>query len=208
MNGQYSNQSPFAAKPWLVGLGGAQATEIGNQQYVTAAANAGRGRGSEQYGSVVSEPGPPGNPGSPGTNGTNGTDGTPGTNGNPGNPGTPGLNGEPGDPGPVGEPGLPGPPGPKGDTIVNNELGIYAFGIMESMHATFCGRVPAGGEIPEKFIAACEYDSISRHRSICGNWDMLMGIQKGLADWCMPDKTHNQYLHAKRIWSSLQATGD
>jgi hypothetical protein len=79
---------------------------------------------------------------------------------------------------------------------------------MESMHATFCGRVPANGEIPARFIAACEDGSISRHRSICGEWDMLMGIQKGLADWCMPNKTHNQYLHAKRIWSSLQATGE
>lgn len=205
MNGQYSNQSPFASKPWLVGLGGAQATEIGNQQYVTAAANAGRGRGQEQYGSVVSEPGPrgdKGDPGSPGTNGTNGTNGNPGADGLPGSPGAKGDKGDQGDQ------GEPGPPGPKGDTIVNNELGIYAFGIMESMHATFCGRVPAGDEIPDKFIAACEHGSISRHRSVCGNWDMLMGIQKGLADWCMPDKTYNQYLHAKRIWSLLQATGD
>jgi hypothetical protein len=79
---------------------------------------------------------------------------------------------------------------------------------MESMHATFCGRVEAGGAIPERFAVACEDGSISRHRSICGNWDMLMGIQKGLSDWCMPDKTYNQYLHAKKIWSSLQATGE
>ena len=104
--------------------------------------------------------------------------------------------------------GPEGPQGPKGDTIVSNEQGIYAFGIMESMHATFCGRVPANGEIPEKFVAACEEGSISRHRSVCGKWDMLMGIQKGLADWCMPDKTHAQFLHARQIWKSLQATGD
>jgi hypothetical protein len=88
---------------------------------------------------------------------------------------------------------------------VSNEHGIYAFGIMESMHATFCGRVPADGEIPEKFVAACEEGSISRHRSVCGKWDLLMGVQKGLAGWCMPDKTHDQFLRAREIWKTLQA---
>lgn len=123
----------------------------------------------------------------------------------PGPPGDPGDPGDPGGSGPPGPPGPDGPPGPKGDTIVSNDQGIYAFGIMESMHATFCGRVPVNDPIPTKFVAACEDGSISRHRSVCGKWDMLMGIQKGLADWCMPDKTHTQFLRAREIWKTLQA---
>lgn len=184
----------------LTGINGLDATTVGNQSYVFGGAAS---RGSTMpidYGPGLGESGPPGPTGPQGPRGPQGDPGDPG--GPPGPPGDPGGEGLPG------PPGDPGPPGPKGDTIVSNELGIYAFGIMESMHATFCGRVPAGGEIPERFIVACESGSISRHRSICGRWDMLMGIQKGLADWCMPDKTHNQYLHAKRIWSSLQATGE
>jgi hypothetical protein len=199
MNGQYSNQSPFAAKPWLVGLGGAQATEIGNQQYVTAAANAGRGRGREQYGSVVSEPGPPGNPGSPGANGTNGTDGTPGTNGNPGNPGTPGLNGEPGDPGPVGEPGLPGPPGPK-DSVVQTPSGIYAFACVEGARPWFIDIVESGARTRQKFHDATEVDEV-RFKSECGKFDLVFAVRRGMNEWLMPEKTTEQMARANHFWS-------
>lgn len=200
MQDPYATQSPFAAKPWLVGLGGSAVNEAGNQSFVVPPRQQ---MAQDGVDGAFGFDGQPGSIGPPGPRGPQGEPGDPG--GPPGPPGDPGTGGLPG---PEGPPGPPGPPGPKGDTIVSNELGIYAFGIMESMHATFCGRVPADGEVPARFIAACEDGSISRHRSVCGKWDMLMGIQKGLADWCMPDKTHDQYLHAKQIWSSLQATGD
>ena len=190
MNGQYSNQSPFAAKPWLVGLGGAQATEIGNQQYVTAAANAGRGRGREQYGSVVSEPGPKGNPGTPGTNGTNGNDG------NPGADGAPGVPGPKGDMGPQGE---PGPPGPK-DSVVQTPSGIYAFACVEGARPWFIDIVESGAHTRQKFHDATEIEEV-RFKSECGKFDLVFAVRRGMNEWLMPEKTTEQMARANHFWS-------
>ena len=190
--GNFESDSPFQRRSQTVGMPDTRVLQ-GSTTII--------GRNESPKVTAQNLTGPKGDDGEPGT------PGGPGSPGDPGTPGGPGSPGEPGPPGPDGPstPGPPGPPGPKGDTIVNNDQGIYAFGIMESMHATFCGRVPVGGPIPAKFTAACEEGSISRHRSVCGKWDMLMGIQKGLADWCMPDKTHDQFLRAREIWKSLQA---
>ena len=208
MNGQYSNQSPFAAKPWLVGLGGAQATEIGNQQYVTAAANAGRGRGREQYGGGISEPGPTGNPGSPGANGTPGLPGPPGDPGGP--PGPPGDPGNPGDPGGVGSPGspgLPGPPGPPGEpgkeAIVKNDLGIYAFACIEGTGVWFMELVKRGHPTSPRFDAATEGGQI-RFPSQDGEYELALAVRKGFGDWHMPDRTFEQYEANRYNWGRFK----
>lgn len=204
MNGQYSNQSPFASKPWLVGLGGAQATEIGNQQYVTAAANAGRGRGQEQYGSVVSEPGPKGDKGDPGTNGTNGIDGTPGTpgtNGVDGIPGNPGTNGTDGNPG---LPGLPGPPGEPGkEAIVKNDLGVYAFACIEGTGVWFMELVKRGHPTSPRFDEATEGGQI-RFPSQDGGYELALAVRKGFGDWHMPDRTIEQYEANRYNWGRFK----
>ena len=204
MNGQYSNQSPFASKPWLVGLGGAQATEIGNQQYVTAAANAGGGRAREQYGSVVSEPGPKGDKGDPGTNGTNGIDGTPGTpgtNGIDGIPGNPGTNGTDGNPGLPGLPGQPGEPGK--EAIVKNDMGIYAFACIEGTGVWFMELVKRGHPTSPRFDAATEGGQI-RFPSQDGGYELALAVRKGFGDWHMPDRTIEQYEANRYNWGRFK----
>lgn len=185
MNGQYSNQSPFAAKPWLVGLGGAQATEIGNQQYVTAAANAGRERGREQYGSVVSEPGargPTGLAGAPGVTGPMGQTGVSIT-------------------GPRGPTGLQGPTGVK-DSIVKNNLGIYAFACMEGSGVWYVDIVKRGEPVHPKFEAATEGGQM-RFLSSDSKHELVVAVRKGFMDWVMPDKSIKQFEAYKHNWGGL-----
>lgn len=91
---------------------------------------------------------------------------------------------------------------PKGDSIVKNEEGTYAFGIMEASQALFVCRIKKGEVPPMKFLAAVEAD-ISAHHSECGEWTLLVGVQKGCADWNMPDKTEEEFQIAHRNWSRI-----
>ena len=202
--------SSLMYSPILRGVDGlsARANVIGGGQ------NGRRGRdGEDGRRGRAGSAGSPGSPGSPST--VPGPPGPPGPSmpGPPGPPGDPST--VPGPPGPPGEsitgppggdstvPGPPGPPGPKGDSIVKNELGTYAFGIFETAQAMFGCRVPAGCSVPARFAAAVEPNSISIHRSLCGSWDFLLGIQKGLANWVMPDKTEAEYWLMRRNWNII-----
>ena len=147
--------------------------------------------------------GPPGPTGATGATGATGPTGPPGANGTDGADGADGLPGAPGPEGPqgpAGDTGPEGPPGPKGDSIIANSLGTYAFGIFETAQAMFGCRIPAGAQLPPRFVAACDPDSISRHPSTCGQWEMCYGIQAGLSHWVMPDKTEHERLLTMRNW--------
>ena len=199
MNGQYSNQSPFAAKPWLVGLGGAQATEIGNQQYVTAAANAGGGRAREQYGSVVSEPGARGPTGLQGPTGSRGPSGARGASGAMGPTGLRGPTGLKGD---SGERGPTGPTGPK-EAIVKNNLGIYAFACIEGTGVWFMELVRRGEPTSARFDAATEGGQI-RFLSHDGAYELALSTRSGFNGWNMPDRTIEEFEANNHNWTRFK----
>jgi len=208
MNGLYSEQSPFAAKPWLVGLGGAQATEVGNQQYVTTMPMEGGVRSSDFGAGMIGEPGtvgPPGNPGSPGVNGTPGNPGPPGDPGGP--PGPPCSPGGSGDPGSPGSPGLPGPPGPPGEpgkeAIVKNNLGVYAFACIEGTGVWFMELVKRGDATSPRFDEATEGGQI-RFPSQDGRYELALAVRKGFGDWHMPDRTLDQYEANRQNWGRFK----
>jgi len=90
---------------------------------------------------------------------------------------------------------------PKGDSIVKNEEGTYAFGIVEASQALFMCRVKAGEVAPKRFLAAVS--EVSEHRSSCGNYVLFIGVQKGCEGWEMPDKTEEEMQIAKRNWSRI-----
>jgi hypothetical protein len=90
---------------------------------------------------------------------------------------------------------------PKGDSIVKNEEGTYAFGIVEASQALFMCRVKTGEVVPKKFLAAVS--AVSEHKSTCGEYVLYIGVQKGCENWEMPDKTEEERLIAERNWSRI-----
>lgn len=92
---------------------------------------------------------------------------------------------------------------PKGDSIVSNEEGTYAFGIMEAAQAMFFIRVEANTELPKKFTAAVEADSISIHPSKCGKYDLVCAIKKGAGGWYMPDKSEEDLIRMRNNWGKI-----
>ncbi len=91
---------------------------------------------------------------------------------------------------------------PKGDSIVKNEEGTYAFGIVEASQALFMCRVKAGEGPPKRFLAAVEPD-ISAHVSTCKQYILYIGVQKGCAEWNMPDKTEDEMQISLRNWRGI-----
>lgn len=91
--------------------------------------------------------------------------------------------------------------GPKGDSIVKNEEGTYAFGIVEASQALFMCRVKVGEEVPKRFLAAVS--EVSEHKSSCGGYVLYIGVQKGCENWEMPDKTEEEFQIAHRNWSRI-----
>lgn len=149
-------------------------------------------------------PGPPGAPGTPSTvpgpPGEPGGVGPPGEPGNPSTePGPPGIPGAPGEPGGVGPPGEPGPPGPK-DSIIMNELGIYAFACSEGTRPWFFEIVKRGSRPTKKFIAAVEKGTITRFKSSNGRKELIFGVRKGYKNWVNPEKSVAQMRQANKFW--------
>jgi hypothetical protein len=185
---QYSTQSPFASKPWAVGLGGSQVNEAGNQSFVVPPQNRAFAlpqdvpfaMGDAEQGA----PGVPGNDGAPGSPGADGTDGTPGADGLPGGPG------------PKGDPGDPGPK----DSVVQTELGIYAFACTEGTRPWFIDVVHSGAELHPKHAAATDGKPV-RFKSECGNFDLVLAVRKEYSDWFMPDKTTAEKEKANDFWA-------
>jgi hypothetical protein len=90
---------------------------------------------------------------------------------------------------------------PKGDSIVKNEEGTYAFGIVEASQALFVCRVKTGEVVPKRFLAAVS--EVSEHKSSCGKYVLYIGVQKGCENWEMPDKTEEEFQIAHRNWSRI-----
>lgn len=141
-------------------------------------------------------PGNDGAPGLPGIDGTPGTNGEPGPPGNDGTPGTPGIdgtNGTDGTPGTNGDPGLPGPK----DSILNNAGGIYAVACIEGDRPYLMTIVPKGR--PLHFKMECAMREVFRFRSHDNEHDLVLGVRADLADWCMPDKSLDQF-NKNQMW--------
>jgi hypothetical protein len=190
MSEALSNQSPFATNNLLTGLGGLDATTVGNQSFVVARPQGGGKGGFGGYGTMV------------------GGEGLVGPKGDPGDPGDPGANGDPGDPGLNGDPGFPGEPGPKGDpgdpgpkdSVVQTNSGIYAFACTEGTRPWFIDIVPTGKQTSQKFFdATCTKET--RFLSACGEFELVFAVRQGFNEWYMPEKTTEQMARANHFWS-------
>jgi hypothetical protein len=93
--------------------------------------------------------------------------------------------------------------GPKSDSVVETREGIYCFGIFETAQAMFGIRVPANSPLPEKFLAAVEPDSISRHPSTCGKYEFVIAIRLGASAWFMPDETPERKKLVESNWRTI-----
>jgi len=208
MNESLSNfgvQSPFAAKPWLVGLNGANATRVGNQEFVEMPLREERRRGSGSGdGGGVIEQGPKGDPGVTGAVGVTGPQGDQGLQGPQGLQGEQGPQGVPGL---TGSTGLQGPTGPGGqtgpkDSIVRNNLGIYAFACIEGSGVWFMDFVKRGEAAHPRFDEATEGGQF-RFLSSDSKYELVIATRKGFKGWMMPDKTVEQFEAYKHNWCGL-----
>lgn len=183
MNDSYASQSPFAAKPWAVGLQGMQVNEVGNQSFVVP---------PQERAFVLPQD-------MPFAFAEQGEPGLPGNSGPPGSPGSPGSPGDPGDPGDPGPPGPQGEPGPK-DSVVQTELGIYAFACTEGTRPWFIDIVPSGHDLHPKHAAATDGNHV-RFKSECGNFDLVLAVRKEYSEWFMPSKTQKEMEKANGFWA-------
>ncbi len=185
MNDSYASQSPFAAKPWAVGLQGMQVNEVGNQSFVVPPQEREFALPQDMpFGMGEGEQGAPGIPGADGANGAQG------------DPGEPGPKGDKGDTGSQGE---PGPPGPK-DSVIQTRSGIYAFACTEGTRPWFIDIVPTGEKTSQKFFDATGTKEI-RFNSSCGEFELVFAVRRGFNDWYMPEKTTEQMARANHFWS-------
>lgn len=201
MNESWNNegtQSPFAAKPWVVGLGGINATRIGNQELVEMPRGGGvERRGQTEMGSV-SEQGPRGATGVQGQTGLQGAQGPAGATGPQGIQGIQGIQGVTG---PAGQTGSVGSTGPK-DSIVKNNLGVYAFACIEGSGVWFMDFVKRGEAAHPRFDEATEGGQF-RFLSTDSKYELVLATRKGFKDWHMPDKSIEQFEAYKHNWCGL-----
>lgn len=185
---QYATQSPFAAKPWLVGLGGSAVNEVGNQSFVVP---------PQQQAFQL----PQDVPFALGEQGPQGPTGPQGPMGPSGAMGLPGPTGAEGPTGPMGPSGPPGPTGSK-EAIVETDAGIYAFACMEGTGVWFFELVKTGQSVSQKFLAAVEGEQY-RFRSADGMNEIVMAVRKGFLDWNMPSRTKRQMIANNHNWNNL-----
>lgn len=173
----------------LTGLGGLDATTVGNQSFVVARPQGGGSRlnNGPMGGGVISEPG------------QRGPTGLQGPKGDKGDQGDQGDQGEQGIPGPQGE---RGPTGDK-DAIVKNELGIYAFACIEGTGVWFMELLQRGSSTSPRFDAATEGGQI-RFLSSDGRFELALATRKGFGAWYMPDRTLEEYESNRYNWSSFK----
>lgn len=146
--------------------------------------------------------GPPGPIGSPGPVGPNGPPGDPGPVGPPGPSGTAGPGGNPGPAGPPGggPPGPPGPPGPK-DSVVRTEQGIFALAVSESNQPWFFTVRAGNDSINERWLSAVDQRSLVGFRSSCGEFELILGLDKRYPGWNCPIKSEEEMRKANQFWS-------
>ncbi len=183
MNDSYASQSPFAAKPWAVGLQGMQVNEVGNQSFVVPPQERDFGMASDMGLSSGGITGPQGVTGAAGANGMNGATGPMGVTGPPGST------------------GQQGPTGSK-DIIVKNNLGVYAFACVEAAGVWFMELVERGSAPSPKFLEATE-SSQFRFLSSDSKHELVIAVRKGFNGWNMPDKTLAEFEANTHNWANL-----
>ena len=142
-------------------------------------------------GEASTVPGPQGEKGDKGDKGDEGTAST-----------VPGPQGEKGDKGDDGTEGPQGPAGPKaGDSIISNAHGTRAVGIAEGTQGQWFDLIPACAAI-EPWFAECLVQPV-RFRSVCGEFDLIVGVPKHCKDWRMPEKTTQQKERAVELWQEI-----
>lgn len=135
-----------------------------------------------------------------GPTGPRGIQGPSGPRGPTGSPA--GFTGPTGSSGGAGPQGPTGPTGPKiGDTIVSNELGTYAFGIVEGTQGQFFDLIPANASTDPRFDAAVI--QTFRFASECGTFHLCCGVPKHCKNWRMPNKTENDRLRTMKMWGQI-----
>lgn len=140
--------------------------------------------------------GPSGGP--PGPTGPPGPQGPTGPMGMTGGPGPTGATGGAGPAGPTGPVGPQGPTGPK-DSVVQTELGIYAFAVTEGTEPWFIDIVERGAKLDPKFEAATR-GPVTRFISSCGHFELVMANRREFKMWRMPVKTVMQKAKADSFW--------
>jgi len=196
MNESLSNsgiQSPFAAKPWTVGLNGVNATRVGNQEFVEMKARGERRGGSGSSDGFIPEQGPRGPSGAPGSVGPTGLRGPTGERGPTGLQGPTGL---------AGATGAQGPTGSK-EAIVRNNLGIYAFACVEGTGVWFMELVQRGSPTSPRFDEATEGGQI-RFLSTDSRFELALATRKGFGAWHMPDRTLEEYEANRHNWTKFK----
>jgi Collagen triple helix repeat (20 copies) len=165
-------------------------------------------RGQVGLTGLIGSAGPRGDAGNPGVTGLLGLQGAsiPGERGIQGSQGPPGaagdVTGPQGPKGPQGPQGPKGPDGlPKGDSIISNELGIYAFGIAESTQGHWFDMSPATTPLDPKFVAAVVEPF--RFRSVCGKVDSIVGTPRHCKNWRMPERSEEQRQRVMAMWNKI-----
>jgi hypothetical protein len=183
---QYSTQSPFASKPWAVGLGGSQVNEAGNQSFVVPPQN-------RAFALPQDVPFAMGE----------GEQGIQGVTGPAGNNGVTGPQGPSGAVGATGSVGPQGPTGPAGkEAVVETEMGIYAFACIEGTGVWFIELVGRGESVSNKFLAATEGRQY-RFVSSDGESEIVMATRKGFLGWNMPARTKEQMQANNHNWNNF-----
>lgn len=180
MQDPYATQSPFAAKPWLVGLGGSAVNEAGNQSFVVPPQQQMAQDGVDGGFSGLGATGPQGITGPAGANG---------------------MTGPVGPTGAAGATGQQGPTGSK-DIIIKNNLGIYAFACVEAAGVWFMELVERGSAPSPKFLEATE-PSQFRFLSSDNKYELVIATRKGFNGWNMPDKTLEEFEANTHNWANL-----
>jgi len=143
--------------------------------------------------------GPPGSTGATGATGPAGADGVDGTDGADG---AVGPTGPIGPTGPQGPEGPTGPQGPKGgDSIITNKFGTRAVGLVEGTEGQWLDVVPAS-EALEPWLEEALV-KVTRFRSICGNFDLVVGTPKHCQGWRMPEKTLEKASSVMNMWKHI-----
>lgn len=75
------------------------------------------------------------------------------------------------------------------------------MGILEGTQGQWFDLVKAGDPI-EPWFEACLVKPV-RFRSLCGQYDLIVGVPKHCEKWRMPEKTVEQSAAAKEMWREI-----
>lgn len=193
-------REPFQSAPLRGHDGDAGAIGPTGATGVTGGAGAAGATGPAGAAGANGATGADGNTGPTGAAGATGADGAVGGTGPTGMDGPAGATGATGA---TGADGIQGPKGlPGGDSIITNEHGTRAVGLVEGTEGQWIEVVPAGQEL-EPWLNECLATRF-RFRSVCGTMDLVVGTPKHCLGWRMPEKTHEHGEKVMAMWKHLR----